>query len=110
MYLVSLPFSEAKLNKICCDSQGQRGNNGLIGPPGERGLTGPAGQPGIPGAPGGASAYLTGFLLVRHSQSEQVPICPGGLTQMWIGYSLLYIEGNEKSHSQDLGKYNMLIL
>lgn len=67
-------------------------------------FTGLQGPPGVPGAPGGASSYLTGFMLVRHSQAESVPICPSGLTQMWAGYSLLYIEGNEKSHNQDLGE------
>ena len=66
-------------------------------------FSGAPGQPGVPGAPGGAASYLSGFLLVRHSQSSQVPICPLGLTQLWTGYSLLYIEGNEKSHNQDLG-------
>nr|KAG5693532.1 hypothetical protein BaRGS_019858 [Batillaria attramentaria] len=36
-------------------------------------------------------------------QSTEVPSCPLGQTQLWDGYSLLYIEGNEKSHHQDLG-------
>jgi integrin beta 8 len=30
-------------------------------------------------------------------------MCPEGQTKLWDGYSLLYIEGNEKSHNQDLG-------
>ena len=48
--------------------------------------------------------YATGQLLVRHSQSSSIPLCGQGETQLWDGYSLLYIEGNEKAHHQDLGK------
>jgi len=32
-----------------------------------------------------------------------LPECPAGQARLWDGYSLLYIEGNEKSHHQDLG-------
>ena len=67
---------------------GQKGNPGLSGPPGRDG-----------------DAPPTGFLLVRHSQSTEVPMCPEGHTKLWEGYSLLYIEGNERAHSQDLGEY-----
>lgn len=45
----------------------------------------------------------TGFMLVRHSQTTSVPMCPQGGTKLWDGYSLLYLEGNERAHSQDLG-------
>ena len=66
-----------------------------------------SGIPGIPGDPGlqGLSGPTppTGYLLVRHSQSTEVPSCPFGQTQLWDGYSLLYIEGNERSQHQDLG-------
>lgn len=65
------------------------------------GAAGPPGKPGPVGLPGGD--YLMGILLVRHSQSSTVPTCFNGMTQLWDGYSLLYIEGNEKSHNQDLG-------
>lgn len=44
-----------------------------------------------------------GFLLVKHSQTEQVPQCPVGMARVWDGFSLLYVEGSEKSHNQDLG-------
>lgn len=68
---------------------------------------GPTGPPGLTGAPGLSceeeSDYLTGILLVKHSQSATVPECYGGHTKLWDGYSLLYIEGNEKAHNQDLG-------
>jgi len=32
-----------------------------------------------------------------------IPDCPRGQKKLWDGYSLLYIEGNEKAHHQDLG-------
>lgn len=34
----------------------------------------------------------------------QVPMCPQGMDKLWDGYSLLYVEGQEKAHNQDLGK------
>jgi len=46
---------------------------------------------------------MTGILLVRHSQTSEVPQCEAGHIKLWDGYSLLYIEGNEKAHNQDLG-------
>jgi collagen type IV alpha len=68
------------------------------------------GRPGIPGTSGkdgqdcdATINYLTGSILVRHSQSSNSPVCGDGETQLWDGYSLLYIEGNEKAHHQDLG-------
>ena len=42
-------------------------------------------------------------MLVRHSQSSSIPLCGPGELKLWDGYSLLYIEGNEKAHHQDLG-------
>lgn len=42
-------------------------------------------------------------MLVIHSQTTSIPRCPAGSSKMWDGYSLLYLEGNEKAHSQDLG-------
>lgn len=82
--------------------KGDRGLPGLPGAPGLNGVAGPPGNPGPVGLPGGD--YLMGILLVRHSQSSTVPTCFNGMTQLWDGYSLLYIEGNEKSHNQDLGR------
>ena len=66
------------------------------------GAQGPQGQPGLQGPPG--STQPSGFMLVRHSQSEQVPQCPAGSNLLWEGYSLLYLEGNERASNQDLGK------
>jgi len=77
---------------------GQPGYPGTPGIPGERGMPGPAGLTGAQGP-----TYNNGFLMVRHSQSDQVPDCPQNQIKLWDGYSLLYIEGNEKSHNQDLG-------
>ena len=69
-----------------------------------QGNTGPAGPKGNPGRSCSAQAdYLTGILLVRHSQTTTVPQCEPGHVRLWDGYSLLYIEGNEKAHHQDLG-------
>lgn len=31
-------------------------------------------------------------------------MCPVGMAKLWDGYSLLYLEGQEKAHNQDLGK------
>ena len=69
------------------------------------------GRPGLAGIPGRDGEdcrtelnYLTGSLLVRHSQSSSIPLCGEGEAKLWDGYSLLYIEGNEKAHSQDLGE------
>uniref|UniRef100_A0A8C4WAB4 Collagen type IV alpha 2 chain n=1 Tax=Gopherus evgoodei TaxID=1825980 RepID=A0A8C4WAB4_9SAUR len=100
---------------------GPRGNIGPQGIPGEMGPHGPPGDPGrncaftlevqcepgrpgnpgIPGMPG--RSVNIGYLLVKHSQSEQEPMCPVGMNKLWSGYSLLYFEGQEKAHNQDLG-------
>jgi len=45
-----------------------------------------------------------GFLVTRHSQTVEVPLCPEGTSLIYDGYSLLYIQGNERSHGQDLGE------
>lgn len=90
--------------------QGFPGPSGIPGDPGLPGLPGPPGVPGIKGESGAKGTtgpsggdYLNGILLVRHSQSLEVPGCPQGMNKIWDGFSLLYIEGNEKSHNQDLG-------
>lgn len=72
------------------------GNVIYVGP---KGFGGPPGTPGPPGP-----ILPTGFMLVRHSQMTTVPQCPPGSTRLWDGYSLLYLEGNERAHSQDLGE------
>lgn len=83
---------------------GIKGDRGLSGLPGPPGLPGLKGLPGYPGPPGDSGLdYLMGILLVRHSQSSTSPECPQNMQRIWDGYSLLYIEGNEKAHNQDLG-------
>lgn len=64
------------------------------------GLPGAVGRPGVPGV--GRSVGV-GYTLVKHSQNSQVPMCPQGMAKLWDGYSLLYVEGQEKAHNQDLG-------
>jgi C-terminal tandem repeated domain in type 4 procollagen len=46
----------------------------------------------------------------RHSQTTAVPMCPPGTELMWDGYSLLFIQGNEKAHGQDLGEQVIVIV
>ena len=41
--------------------------------------------------------------MVVHSQSVSIPDCPLNLTRLWTGYSLLYVQGHDTSHGQDLG-------
>lgn len=82
---------------------GPQGLQGLQGERGEMGMRGIQGFTGAPGAPCAQRDYLTGILLVRHSQREVVPQCEPGHLKLWDGYSLLYIDGNEKAHNQDLG-------
>uniref|UniRef100_A0A8C8RBS9 Collagen IV NC1 domain-containing protein n=1 Tax=Pelusios castaneus TaxID=367368 RepID=A0A8C8RBS9_9SAUR len=80
---------------------GFRGNIGFQGQEGDQ--VSPPGQTGIPGPPGPATIAASGFLLVLHSQSDKEPFCPEGMPRLWTGYSLLYLEGQEKAHNQDLG-------
>uniref|UniRef100_A0A3B4GF32 Collagen IV NC1 domain-containing protein n=1 Tax=Pundamilia nyererei TaxID=303518 RepID=A0A3B4GF32_9CICH len=99
----------------------------LLGRTGVPGFQGPLGDPGPPGFPGSPGAqgqdfwfpgtigprgipgsvgrsHSIGYTLVKHSQSPQVPMCPQGMAKLWEGYSLLYVEGQEKAHNQDLGQ------
>lgn len=81
--------------------KGDRGFDGRPGIPGAVGFIGPKGEPGAPCEQ--TPDYLTGILLVKHSQTTETPVCEPGHVRLWEGYSLLYIEGNEKAHNQDLG-------
>ena len=83
---------------------GDRGGPGLPGLDGLPGPVGPPGPDGVPGLPGGV--LPSGFLLVRHSQTIDIPQCPLGQTKLWEGYSLLYLEGNERANNQDLGMHS----
>lgn len=77
---------------------------------GPRGYPGPPGPDGVPGqvGPPGPSSMDHGFLVTRHSQTEEVPQCPEGTSLIYDGYSLLYVQGNERSHGQDLGEKMLL--
>lgn len=74
-----------------------------MGEAGCPGAPGPPGPIGDPGPKGFGLGYLSGFLLVLHSQTDGEPTCPEGMPRLWTGYSLLYLEGQEKAHNQDLG-------
>ena len=72
------------------------------------GFPGTVGRPGIPGGVG--RSYSIGYTLVKHSQNSQVPMCPQGMAKLWDGYSLLYVEGQEKAHNQDLGTETVALI
>lgn len=57
------------------------------------------GRPGSDGNP----PEKDGFLFTRHSQNLYIPSCPAGSREVYSGYSLLFINGNNRAHGQDLG-------
>lgn len=65
--------------------------------------SGPQGPPGDNGYPGSLAYISPGYLLVIHSQSAVIPKCPQDMPELWTGYSLLYLLGQERAHTQDLG-------
>uniref|UniRef100_A0A670JKZ5 Collagen IV NC1 domain-containing protein n=1 Tax=Podarcis muralis TaxID=64176 RepID=A0A670JKZ5_PODMU len=101
--------------------KGQPGRPGVPGSMGDQGPIGPPGLPGQPGLPGKPGAIIAGqkgnrgppgpdgkpvkrgFIFSRHSQSTEIPSCPSGTSQIYSGYSLLFVQGNEQAHGQDLG-------
>uniref|UniRef100_A0A3Q4MB98 Collagen IV NC1 domain-containing protein n=1 Tax=Neolamprologus brichardi TaxID=32507 RepID=A0A3Q4MB98_NEOBR len=88
---------------------GVRGKPGCEGPPGlngSSGLQGTGGNRGPEGEKGshGPTKELNLGLLVVHSQSANTPRCPGNMNTLWEGFSLLYLEGQERAHTQDLGQ------
>ncbi|KAJ8346930.1 hypothetical protein SKAU_G00283310 [Synaphobranchus kaupii] len=84
---------------------GPKGETGRSGLPGEQGYPGTPGRKGPRGLPGGAvpGVFTESFLIARHSQTAQEPQCPTGSTKLYSGYSLLFINANDKGHGQDLG-------
>lgn len=95
LYLFKYSLNILKFTLIIThNSTGQRG---LPGPPGPDGLPGPPGPPGL-------SSAAHGFLITRHSQTTDLPTCPSRTAVIYEGYSLLYVQGNERAHGQDLGK------
>ena len=89
---------------ILTSISGANGPGGEQGPPGSRGDIGAPGQMGEKGPRGSPGLGDFGFMLTVHSQASSVPACPSGMNKMWEGYSLLYIQGNERAHGQDLGE------
>lgn len=73
------------------------------GPPGSDGLPGLKGKPGDRGTPA-SGTRMQGFVFTRHSQSTATPACPEGTRPLYSGFSLLFVQGNERAHGQDLGK------
>jgi len=69
------------------------------------GLPGEVGAKGAQGPPGQklGNGKRDGFIFTRHSQTTDVPDCPCGSKRLYIGYSLLFINGNNFGHGQDLG-------
>lgn len=65
------------------------------------------GEKGLPGFPGSCltGPVKRGFIFSRHSQSTEIPSCPSGTSQIYSGYSLLFVQGNEQAHGQDLGTF-----
>ena len=78
------------------------------GPPGSDGLPGLKGRPGDTGPPA-AGTVMRGFVFTRHSQTTAIPSCPEGTEPLYSGFSLLFVQGNEHSHGQDLGNAPWLI-
>lgn len=85
------------IHTVCCVSLLWTGSRGVQGPPGPDGLQGPPGPPGT-------ASVAHGFLITRHSQTRDTPLCPQGTARIYDGFSLLYVQGNERAHGQDLGE------
>lgn len=81
-------------------------NHFLFSLPGPRGFPGPPGPDGLPGSmgPPGTPSVDHGFLVTRHSQTTDDPQCPPGTKILYNGFSLLYVQGNERAHGQGLGE------
>uniref|UniRef100_A0A669PMC3 Collagen IV NC1 domain-containing protein n=1 Tax=Phasianus colchicus TaxID=9054 RepID=A0A669PMC3_PHACC len=120
--LMGLPGFQGATGMAITGPKGNRGIPGADGRPGifrnlknviiffftftgQPGLIGFPGLQGLPGSPGTTTTGPTrrGFIFTRHSQSTKIPSCPPGTSQIYIGYSLLFVQGNERAHGQDLG-------
>lgn len=60
------------------------------------------GKPGDTGPPAPGTT-MRGFVFTRHSQTTAIPSCPEGTEPLYSGFSLLFVQGNEQAHGQDLG-------
>uniref|UniRef100_A0A8C1IA79 Collagen IV NC1 domain-containing protein n=1 Tax=Cyprinus carpio TaxID=7962 RepID=A0A8C1IA79_CYPCA len=81
---------------------GQVGEKGEPGEQGPKGLQGPKGEVGPKGSQGPPGSR-DGFFFTKHSQRISVPACPPESKLVYSGYSLLFINGNNRAHGQDLG-------
>lgn len=82
-------------------SKGVPGKPGLVGPPGPRGDDGRDGIPGVSAGSGGSGSSVS--LLVIHSQTSQVPVCPQGMNKLWTGYTLIQVDADGLTINHDLG-------
>lgn len=82
-------------------SKGVAGKPGLVGPPGPRGDDGRDGIPGVSAGSGGSGSSVS--LLVIHSQTSQIPICPNGMNKLWTGYTLIQVDADGLTINHDLG-------
>lgn len=87
---------------LSSDSVVSTGTAGPCGPPGPKGIQ------GLPG-PCVDNPEKDSFLFTRHSQNLFVPRCPPGTNKVYSGYSLLFINGNNRAHGQDLGNMTPLV-
>ncbi|KAI5625478.1 collagen alpha-5(IV) chain [Silurus asotus] len=85
--------------------RGEKGSKGLPGLAGALGFMGADGQKGSRGPPGRCvpDKSRDSFLFTRHSQTQEIPYCPDGSSEVYSGYSLLFVNGNNHGHGQDLG-------
>ena len=55
-------------------------------------VSGDQGPPGFPGQPG-ESIQLNPYIVAFHSQRTEYPKCLDGMTELWRGYSFMFIDG-----------------
>ena len=72
---------------------------GPLGPLGRKGQLGLNGDPGPPGPRG----HSPNTLLTIHSQTNSNLECPRNGSLLWNGFSLIFTDGNDFGHGQDLG-------
>merc|ERR1711988_860031 len=92
--------------------QGIAGIKGIRGPPGPSmsiddcplGAKGSKGEPGIPGK-AAENIQLNPYIVAFHSQKNQPPKCLEGMTELWTGYSFMFVDAGSDANkwSQNLG-------
>lgn len=84
-------------------SPGERGPPGDMGYPGPKGHRGPQGYRGPDGPNGTVGLAHGGYLFAVHSQKDIPPTCPEFTTELYTGYSLVTLQGDDDSVTMDLG-------